>query len=81
MFVKCSSMLYVKQYLNGTGYRLPQRFGYPSTWEKDQSSPGTQVSQSSRGRKLVACQLWLANTYVSRLLPTRQRAVVNILIY
>ena len=44
--------------------------------EKDQSSTGTQVSQCSRGRKLVACQLWFVTTYVSRLLP-RQRAVLN----
>ena len=55
---------------------------YPKAWavptsEKDQSSPGTQVSHCSRGQKLVACQLWFVTTYVSRLLP-RQRASFNI---
>ena len=37
--------------------------------EKDQSSPGTQVSHFLRGRKLAACQLCFATIYVSRLLP------------
>ena len=44
--------------------------------EKDQSSPGTQVSHYSGGRQLVACQLWFSTTQ-SRLLP-RQRNVFNI---
>ena len=41
--------------------------------EKDQSLPGTQVSHCTHGRRLVACQLWVVTTYVSRL--PRQRAV------
>ena len=33
--------------------------------EKDQSSPGTQVSHCTRGRKLVAsCQLWVVDIVV-----------------
>ena len=75
-------VVYVRLCYTSNHNQTGQAIIYPKAWavptsEKDQSSPGTQVSHCSRGQKLVACQLWFVTTYVSRLLP-RQRASFNI---